>query len=139
MVTPIAPEINLLLQLGILRYSLCNSDATFGQQLLNIRYDNLTSFKKTLYLVLSSLDYVKTRCELWRPSHEVNKLIFKCYVAFKMMDFVNTSVFLRRAAKPLLVERIMGLDQVYASDTPRTFESKYLARELLWNGFIVSL
>lgn len=48
-------------------------------------------------------------------------------------------MFLRRGEKPLLVERILGLKQVYKSATPpRMFENKYLARELLWNGFIVS-
>lgn len=48
-------------------------------------------------------------------------------------------MFLRHGEKPLLVERILGLKQVYKSATPpRMFESKYLARELLWNGFIVS-
>lgn len=49
------------------------------------------------------------------------------------------SAFLRHGEKPLLVERILGLKQVYKSATPpRMFENKYLARELLWNGFIVS-
>lgn len=49
-------------------------------------------------------------------------------------------MFLRRGEKPLLVERILRLKQVYKSATPsRMFENKYLARELLWNGFIVSI
>lgn len=48
-------------------------------------------------------------------------------------------MFLRHGQKPLFVERILGLKQVYKSATPpRMFENKYLARELLWNGFIVS-
>ncbi|CAG9771334.1 unnamed protein product [Ceutorhynchus assimilis] len=137
LITPISTEINLLLHLGLLKYSLFNSGSTFGQQLLNIKYDNLTTIKKALYLILTSLDYAKTRCELWRPSHKINTIIFRFYIVFKLMEFLNTSVFLRHGVKPLLVERLLGLNQVYATEKPpRTFESKYLARELLWNGFI---
>ncbi|XP_050309514.1 peroxisome biogenesis factor 2 [Anthonomus grandis grandis] len=137
LLAPIQPEINLLIHLGILKYSLLNKGATFGQQLLNIHYENITPVKKAAYFLLTSLNYLKTRCELWKPSHRINKIMFGFYILVKMLDFINISVFLRNGAKPLLVERVLGLNQGYASETPpRTFEYKYLARELLWNGFI---
>jgi len=137
LVSPIDAEISLLLKLGILKYSVLSNGSTFGQQLLNIKYENISTFKQILYMVFSCMDYVKIRCELWNPSHDVNQRIFTFYIIFKILDFINTSIFLRNGVKPLLIERILDLNQVYASEKlPRTFESKYLARELLWNGFI---
>lgn len=130
-------EITLLVNLGILKYSLLDNGSTFGQQLLNVKYDNVSTSKRFLYVVFSCMDYIKARLELWNPSHGINNFISKSYVLLKILDFINTSVFLKNGVKPLLIERILGLDQVYASEElPRTFESKYLARELLWNGFI---
>ncbi|XP_076269360.1 peroxisome biogenesis factor 2-like [Rhynchophorus ferrugineus] len=137
LIAPIEPEINLLLRLGILKNSVLNKGSTFGQQLLNIQYENMTCTKAILYLLLNCLDYIKTRCEFSRPSHYMNNKLFKIYVIFKILDFINISAFLKTGTKPRLTERILGLNQVYRDESsPRTFQSKYMTRELLWNGFI---
>ncbi|ENN81557.1 peroxisome biogenesis factor 2 [Dendroctonus ponderosae] len=137
LISPVSAEIDLLIRLGIAKYSLLENGSTFGQRLFNIKYDNLTNVKKTLYILFGSLGYFQGKCELWKPSHAIARLIFKIGVVIKVLDFLNTSLFLRYGVKPLLVERLLGLNQVFATETPaRNFESKYLARELLWNGFI---
>ncbi|XP_066138180.1 peroxisome biogenesis factor 2-like isoform X1 [Euwallacea fornicatus] len=137
MVSPVHTEINLLIRLGLLKYSVFDKGSTFGQQLLNIKYQDISAFKKSLYLIFSSLEYVKCRCELWNPSHSINKIFLKWHILIKILDLINTAIFLRHGVKPLLIERVLGLNQIYSSQkSARTFESKYLARELLWNGFI---
>lgn len=92
-----------------------------------------------MYTLGSCLHYVKAKLELWKPSHEINNTIFNIYTVIKLLDFINLSVFLQNGVKPLLIERILGLSQVYVSEVAqRQYQSKYLARELLWNSFIVS-
>ncbi|KAJ8935576.1 hypothetical protein NQ318_000843 [Aromia moschata] len=131
------PEINLLLQLAILKYSLLNNDNTFGQQLLSIKYENISYTKKILYIIGNCLGYAKNKLELWRPTHDINNKIFNIYAILQLLHFINLSIFLHNGVKPLLIERVLGLTQVYAiENAQRQFESKYLARELLWNGFI---
>lgn len=99
----------------------------------------MSYIKKVLYTGAICVDYIKAKFELWKPSHEINNTIFNLYTIIKLLDFINLSIFLRNGVKPLLVERILGLTQVYASEAgQRQYESKYLARELLWNSFIVS-
>lgn len=124
----------------LLNKSVLKSGSTFGQQLLSIRYSNISKFKKVLYLLANTLDYCKNRLELWNPSHGINNTIHNIHFVLILMNFLNISIFLRNGVKPLLIERFLGLNQEFAKEkSPRLFESKYLARELVWNGFIVSL
>jgi peroxin-2 len=97
----------------------------------------MSDFKKILYLFGNCFEYIKNRLELWRPSHRINILFYKVHMAIVLLNFINMSIFLRNGEKPLLLERFLGLQQIYSTqNAPRLFESKYLARELLWNGFI---
>ncbi|CAH0558051.1 unnamed protein product [Brassicogethes aeneus] len=134
---PYDEEIKLLLRLAVLNYSIVKYGSTFGQQLLSIKYDEISTFKRYLYVFGCVMGYVKDKFEIWRPSHEINNHISRIYTILKIMDFINLSVFLKNGQKPLLIERFLGLNQVYSNEnTQRQFDSKYLARELLWNGFI---
>ncbi|CAH1117919.1 unnamed protein product [Phaedon cochleariae] len=136
-IAPYEPELKLLLHLALLHSSLCKEGSTFGQQLLSIRYHKINSAQKILYLIANCFEYVKNKLEFTAPSHNINNTIFKIYTVIKLLDFINLSIFLRNGVKPLLLERILCLNQVYATDNvQRQYESKYLARELLWNGFI---
>lgn len=100
----------------------------------------MSNLRKILYLFGNCFDYIKNRLEFWKPSHRINTVIFKINMVVVLLNFINMSVFLRHGEKPLLVERFLGLKQEFASESgPRHFESKYLARELLWNGFIVRI
>ncbi|XP_072395668.1 peroxisome biogenesis factor 2-like [Diabrotica undecimpunctata] len=130
-------ELNLILRFMLLNNSVVKNGCTFGQQLLSIKYEDIGTLQRVLYLLGHCLDYVKTKFEIWKPSHDLNNTFYKIYLVTKLLDFINLSVFLSNGVKPLLIERILGLNQVYATDNAqRHFESKYLARELLWNGFI---
>ncbi|KAG5897514.1 hypothetical protein JTB14_030011 [Gonioctena quinquepunctata] len=136
-IAPYEPELNLILRLLILNNSVLKTGSTFGQQLLSIKYQNVSTTQHVLYLMTNCLEYIKTKLEIWKPSHDINNTIFKIYTVLKLADFINLSIFLRSGVKPLLIERVLGLTHVYATENAqRQFESKYLARELLWNGFI---
>ncbi|XP_060532676.1 peroxisome biogenesis factor 2 [Cylas formicarius] len=137
-ISPFEPELELLLRLAIIKYSLFNKNATFGQDLVNIKYSNLTGTRKVLYLFTHISSYIKKRCELSRPFHYMNVFNFRVYTVWEILHLLNLSLFLRSGSKPKLIERILGLNQVYDKKdiSPRLHQSKYLARELLWNGFI---
>lgn len=82
------------------------------------------------------MDYLKSKTNTNSPYYST---ISNISSLMKVLDFLNISLFLRYGGKPLLIERFLCLNQVYCTDNvQRQFESKYLARELLWNGFIVS-
>ncbi|XP_044750948.1 peroxisome biogenesis factor 2-like [Coccinella septempunctata] len=137
LLSPYERELHLLLKLVILHYSVVRNGSTFGQQLLSIRYEEISPLKRILYLTLNSFGYFKEKFEIWKPAHEVNDIIKRVYFVIKVLDFINFTLFLCRGTKPGLIERILGLKQVYTDgSTQRTFNSKYLARELLWNSLI---
>lgn len=113
------------------------NNATFGQKLLLIKYDNLTNIKKYLFVLLSSFDYLKERLEM---SNKYGSLITSTELIIKVINFINLSMFLQTGLKPNLIDRILNLDQTYVKENiPRQFGNKYLTRELVWNGFIVSI
>lgn len=137
LLTSYESEIQILLKLMLLNNSIVKNGCTFGQQLLSIKYNNISSIQRVLYLLGHCLVYLKNKFEILKPSHEMNNTLFKVYMIMKLLDFINISVFLRNGVKPLLIERILGLNQIYSSENAqRHYDSKYLARELLWNGFI---
>lgn len=132
-------ELKLLLRLAILSNSVVKTGSTFGQQLLAIKYDNISTFQKLLYLFGNCTNYIKTKLEYWKPTHEINNTVARIGLILQILDFINLSAFLRNGTKPLLMERFLGLNHVYANENAqRQFQSKYLSRELLWHGFIVS-
>lgn len=113
--------------------------STFGQQLLSIKYESISGFQKGLYVFGNCFDYVRAKFEWWNPSNRINNLMYRLELIIKILDFINLSIFLRNGTKPHLIERLLHLKQVYATENiRREFTSKYLARELLWNGLIVS-
>lgn len=106
--------------------------------MLLIKYENLTHTKKCLYILLSCITYLKNRLENTKLVHKLSTPITLFEIAIRMLNFINLSVFLRIGQKPLLLDRLLDLNQVYATDNiPRRFGNAYLTRELVWNGFIV--
>lgn len=113
--------------------------STFGQDMLSIKYKNLSKKKNFFYVILTSLDYVKSCIEKYSLDGNLNNHIFRVEVFCRICSLLNIMSFLRNGTKPRLVERFLALEQVYAHEnSQRRFETKYQTRELLWNGFIVS-
>lgn len=98
----------------------------------------MTQTRKILYFILNSLDYLKYRFEMLPSFYNTYKSILKIDAFIKVLSFINLSIFLKAGEKPRLVDRVLGLNQVYARENvQRQYGSKYMTRELLWNGFIV--
>lgn len=139
LISTFEPELKFLLTLTILSFSILKHDRTFGQKLLQIKYENMTKTKKILYVVANCFDYIKTRFESFMPNYEITNLLFKIHTAVLLGNLISLSIFLRTGEKPKLIEKVLGLKQTYESSfTQRHYDNKYMARELLWNGLIVS-
>lgn len=67
--------------------------ATFGQQLLVIKYDNISTWQKILYVVPHCFMYLKTKLERSAPSNDINDTLSNIYMLAQVMDFINISVF----------------------------------------------
>lgn len=120
-------------------YSVTQSGSTFGQNLLSIKYKNLSSIKTVFYFLSGFLSYFKYRLEHLSVKFGLSDTLFKINVFYKISDLLNLTWFLLNGKKPRIIERVLALDQEYTYGTAqRKFHSKYLERELLWNGFIVS-
>lgn len=132
-------ELQLILRAAVIYWSVVQSGSTFGQDLLSVRYKNLSSTKKVLYFLSAFSSYLKAKLELFNLGRGLNDLLFRIDVFYKIFNLLNVTWFLQNGKKPQLIERLLGLEHVYAHEgAQRRFDSKYLGRELLWNGFIVS-
>lgn len=125
--------------MSILYYSIIKNSQTFGQKLLAIQYNNISTSKKVLYCLFNLMEYLKDKLELSSLS-DLHKNVLSFNMFLKICSLINISVFLKYGTKPRLIERILGLDQAYIQkNVNRQFGSKYMTRELLWNNFIVWL
>lgn len=115
------------------------SGSTFGQKLLAIKYTEMSKSKKILYLLLSNVGYLRDRLEESHISAKMLNVIKRLDSLVALCSFINLSVFLQYGKMPLLIQRILGLEQVYSHNVQRHSGSKYMTRELLWNGFIVNM
>ncbi|XP_017784678.1 PREDICTED: peroxisome biogenesis factor 2 [Nicrophorus vespilloides] len=131
------PELNFLLRIGILSYSILNHNCSFGQKLLSIKYDNLSSTKKYFFVFANVYNYMKEKMESSTPSHFINTYFHKIDVCIQLLRLINISLFLRGGEKPQLIERFLCLNQDFSkNNVQRHYEDKYMTRELIWNGFI---
>lgn len=119
--------------------SYVQNGSTFGQDMLSIKYSNLSKKKSIFYIVGTSLEYIKACIEKCSGLHNTSRFV-QFEVFYRIFSLLNVLSFLRSGTKPRLIERFLGLDQVYVNENgQRRFDTKYQTRELLWNGFIVSV
>lgn len=100
----------------------------------------MSNKKKILYLFGNVYHYVQERViDLAQPNLWLFGMITMLNNILIVAKFVNISLFLRNGKYPTLKERILGLEHEYVNNNvQRYYSSKYMARELLWNGLIVS-
>lgn len=132
-------ELNLLVKSVILWYSILKCNSTFGQQLLSIKYNNITSFKKLLLSAGIFIEYLMDKSQSSDNNILTKFKLAKLRDIVQIFKFLNISLFLRSGLKPRLKERILGLEILYSSENiQRQYSSLYMTRELLWDSFIVS-
>lgn len=141
----IQPELDLIIQSAIWFGSIGKRCSTFGQQLLVLAYDSerLTLSRLILHFCLTVLpSYVKSLEErrLNRRFEWLNKTIEYGENVALVLSILNFFRFLKTGRKPTLIDFFLGLDYIsLRNNQRRDIGYKYLTRELLWGGFMVSI
>lgn len=130
-------EINMILQFLLTYYSVKKAKATFGQQMLGIRFkpDQLTDTKLALFQLFTvGTGYIQSKVE--SPSNNcINNIDGLQLIVdiLKAGSFLNFLLFLQQGKYPTLIQRFLSLSQ--ESTRKRNIEYTYMTRELLWHGF----
>lgn len=137
------PEIDVFIKFLIWYYSLRKGDATFGQQLLNLKYDKINERKAIFLFLLTTLPkYIQERgmeSQFVVISHNDKLKFYFEWIAniIRILEFVNLILFLHRGTQPNLIERLLGISSQSAiTNRPRNIGYSYMTRELLWHGLI---
>ncbi|XP_054278234.1 peroxisome biogenesis factor 2 isoform X1 [Macrosteles quadrilineatus] len=138
------PELDLFLRLILWKLSVYEAGATFGQQLLSIKYNSgLTRRKSVAWAALAfGVGYLHKRSsELTNavaPEHKdkVREWLGRLEAGVQVARMLNLLMFLREGQFPDLVDRIVAVKPVAATPANRIVGYSYMTRELLWHGFI---
>ncbi|XP_025202605.1 peroxisome biogenesis factor 2 [Melanaphis sacchari] len=130
-------EINVILQFLLTYYSVTKAKATFGQQMLGIRFkpDQLTDTKLALFQLFTvGAEYIQSKIESPSKNFLNNVNVLHLIVdVLKAASFLNFLFFLQQGKYPTLTQRLLSLPQ--ESTRKRNIEYTYMTRELLWHGF----
>ena len=138
------PEFDVLIKFLIWYYSLRKGNSTFGQQLLNLKYENLDRKKAVLFFLLSAFSkYAEERLIesqfviISQNNNKVRSFLEWTANIIQLLEFLNLLLFLHRGTQPHLIERLLGIfSQSASTHKPRSIGYSYMTRELLWHGLI---
>jgi peroxin-2 len=153
------PEINALLQLIIFKFSIFDSDSSYGQQLQNLIYIDAFSqnskniklklWQKVLFAVFvifgkwfcERLNYFSIK-KIWalRPSTNWKKKasdwMLKLEKIYKALNILNFVFFFYETKYISLVNRVLGMRLVYnRKNISKALNFEYMNRQLVWHGF----
>lgn len=131
-------EIDAVLKFFIWHYSLRHGKSTFGQQLLNLHYENINRAKSVLYLIFTVVPgYIRDKLLERAVSPKLSLLLDRVAAVAKLVEFVNLLVFLHRGTQPRVVEYLVGIaSRSTTTHKPRSIGYSYMTRELLWHGLM---
>lgn len=135
------PELELLLRSLLWRYSVYRERASFGQQMLFLRYsDNqLKSWKLVLHFLFAvAPKYLRDKVTYqYTNSEMLQKALSYCQNALNILFLLNTMHFLKTGRSPSLADFVLGLEYCDAAGKhQRNIGYFHMTRELLWAGFI---
>lgn len=139
----LGPELNTILKFSMWKVSIDKSKASFGQQLLHLKYSNDSPIWKlrTLGLLTIGGSYIKER--IWNLSgsnqslRRVNSFMDEIEMLIKILNIFTIVNFLRNGGAPSFLEYILNLIPVSTVPTSkRNVGYVYMTRELIWHGFI---
>ncbi|XP_018020688.1 peroxisome biogenesis factor 2 [Hyalella azteca] len=144
--TRFEPEIEALLKYLLLRQTLFRRKATFGQQLLQMKYSHSVPNRRLqMYaLVILLFPWLQKRLSdilsIFKVSDETkawtNYLFDNLELVYKIANIVNLLVFLRDGLYSTVEERIFSLRAVpTAPQHMRSISYTFFGRELFWNGY----
>lgn len=139
------PEINALLRVCLWKFSVHNSHSTFGQQMLNLKYEGkVDCFKSYVWCLLTIIpSYVRDRLDngflLQRKNRDPNLVIQAIqwtFVVLRLADVYNFLMFLRGGRYTSLADRVLKMHIISASKQARPLGYNYMTRELIWHTLI---
>ncbi|XP_076381748.1 peroxisomal biogenesis factor 2 isoform X2 [Megalopta genalis] len=132
------PEIDALLKFLMWKFSLYRGKSTFGQQLLNLHYENIDRAKSLFYLILTVAPaYARDKLEGSDRARRLAAILDRVANATKLLGFLNFLVFLHRGTQPRVVEYLLGISsRSTTTHKPRNIGYSYMTRELLWHGLM---
>ncbi|KAF2355104.1 Pex N-terminal, partial [Trinorchestia longiramus] len=144
--TRFEPEIDALLKYSILRMTLLKKRASFGQQLLQMKYSDSVSERiiQSYVIAVVVLPWLQRRItdvlDIFKVSDENKEnaayYVDKLELIYRVAHIANLLKFLRDGHYSTVEERIFGLRPVpTAPPHMRSISYTYFSRDLLWNGF----
>ncbi|KAG8238545.1 hypothetical protein J437_LFUL018072 [Ladona fulva] len=140
------PELELFLKCLLWKFSAAKSNATFGQQLLGIKFRDESSCKKVWLLaaIVFGTKYIHSRSievsnlaqkrEAKDIVHRITRYIEIGILISKLINFLK---FLHEGKYPSLGHRVARLTVVPIDPGKRrTVGYSFMTREILWHGFI---
>ncbi|XP_017885408.1 peroxisome biogenesis factor 2 [Ceratina calcarata] len=132
------PEVDAILKYFMWTFSLRDGKSTFGQQLLNLHYENVTRAKSLLYLMLTIVpEYARDKLAGNGGNRNLGMLLDYVGDVMKLLEFVNLLVFLHRGTQPQVIEYLLGIaSRSTTTHKPRNIGYSYMTRELLWHSLM---
>lgn len=141
-----------MLKALIFQISIGSRNYSYGQQLQNLTFPNLSRTKKLLFLSLSVLlPYMMQRwfvfCAFFKrrfrgetppdnPEPATLRRLHSLEKLFQLLNTINFLVFLWNGSYVTLLHRILGIQQNYLKrQMARNVGFEYMNRQLIWNGF----
>ncbi|XP_043735094.1 peroxisome biogenesis factor 2 isoform X1 [Cervus elaphus] len=147
------PEVKAFLWLFLWRFTIYSKNATVGQSVLNIQYQNdlspnlsyqPPSRNQKLWYALCTIGgkWLEERCyDLFRNRHiasfrKAKQCVNLVVGLLKLGGLINFLIFLQRGKFATLTERLLGIRSVFHKpQIVREVGFEYMNRELLWHGF----
>ncbi|CAK1604362.1 unnamed protein product [Parnassius mnemosyne] len=137
---PILPELELLLRTWIFKYSLCDKNCTFGQQMLSLKYNKSNISKSKLYWYYGytvGLRYLRDRALYSLTSNIKVQFFFNKLETFQLFgDIFNFLRFIQTGKHPILIDFILGLELTADKLAREDLTDLSWTRELLWHNLI---
>ena len=142
------PELKLFIRWLVWKYSIYDSNSTFGQKMMDLQYNASKGGSITLrhhiglFLVLVTAEWLKERFDVLlsfvtqAPPSSVQKTLDTVTACIKSLSLANFILFLLYGSYPTMKERLLGLTM--SPSRPQALwqlSYEYMNREILWHGF----
>ena len=142
------PELKLFIRWLIWKYSVHESNHTFGQKMMDLHYSTgkggplALRHRIGLFLILVIAEWLKERFDVLlsfatqAPPSSLQKALDRITACIKGLSLLNFVLFLLYGSYPTVKERLLGLTMSPSRPQAlRQLSYEYMNREILWHGF----
>ena len=142
------PELKLFIRWLVWKYSVHESNSTFGQKMMDLHYNASNGGPMTLrhrfgiFLILVVAEWLKERFDVLlsfvtqAPPSSVQKTLDNITACIKGFSLLNFILFLLYGSYPTVKERLLSLTMSPSRPQAlRQLSYEYMNREILWHGF----